>query len=277
VTSISLVGFVADGTGNPLVAALPAQSANLAGRHAIAVDATVKLLASGLFSTDPTLVRDAGNQFRNIPLRFSTPVTGVSLAALTVSIDGRPVPLRQARLQGNGASYTLLLPLSRTNQVGIYTLSLVPGVIRAVSNGAAAVDAVSLHWGFGRSIGMVPSAPTGVAPIQLIPSGRQTALVLGWQAPAGNGGGPVTHYVVEHRLAGTTRWIPLRSRIAAPATTATIPSVTPNRAYEFRVAAVNAAGIGAYAQSNPVNMLGLATIQAITPAAPTASRPSSRR
>jgi len=277
VTSIGLVGVVADGTGNPLVTTPPAQSTNLAGRHTIAVDARVKLLNSGLFGTEPTLVRDAGSQFRTIPLRFSTPVTGVSLAALTVSVDGRPVSLQQARLQGNAASYTLLLPLSRTNQVGIYTLSLVPGAIRAVSNGAAATETVSLHWGFGRSVGMVPSAPTGVTPTQLVPSGRQTALVLGWQAPAGNGGGPVTHYLVEHRLAGTTRWIPLRGRIAAPATTAIIPSVTPNRAYEFRVAAVNAAGIGAYAQSGPINLLGLATIQAITPATPPASRPSSRR
>lgn len=264
--------------GNPVDLTLPGGTSGLAARHQLVVDGAVKFTDAGMFSTTPNLVRDVGQQYRQIPIRFTTPVQGLSLNALMLSVDERPVSLATARLTGGGDSYLLQLPLSRVNPVGIYRLSLRPGSgIRAISNGAAATETVSLHWGFGRSVGMVPSAPTGVAPTQLVPSGRQTALVLGWQAPAGNGGGPVTHYLVEHRLAGTTRWIPLRGRIAAPATTAIIPSVTPNRAYEFRVAAVNAAGIGAYAQSGPINLLGLATIQAITPAAPTASRPSLRR
>lgn len=265
-------------SGNPLDLSLPTAESSLAGRHQIFVDAAVKFADSGVFSVNPLMVRDARSQFRQVPLWFTTPVHGVSLNTLSLTLNGQPLSLRGAKLRGTGGSYVLHLPITRVNPTGLYQLSVAPGSgIRAVSNGAAAAEAVSLHWGYGRSVGMVPSAPTGVALSHLIMSGRQPTAVLGWRAPAGNGGGPVTHYIVEYRLAGTARWIALRNRLPATATSGLIPNVTTSRSYEFRVAAVNAAGISAYAQSGPINLLELATIQPVTAARPMASRPSAPR
>ncbi len=180
-------------------------------------------------------------------------MTGVMLSRLIVSLDGKPISLRGAALNGRGANYELLLPVSRGNPAGLYAVALRPGGgVRAVANGALAETQTALHWGYRRSLGMVPDAPTSIAPRAVSQSGQRTVVTLGWSAPRGNGGGVVTGYEAQYRATGDGAWLAVRGPIPASGSpTATVSGMSLGREYEFRVAARNAAGLGAFAVSRP--------------------------
>ncbi|WIO46240.1 Fibronectin type-III domain-containing protein [Candidatus Southlakia epibionticum] len=85
----------------------------------------------------------------------------------------------------------------------------------------------------------VPDVPTNLATAPL-----DNAVRLTWTAPANNGGTPITDYVIQYSADGGITWSTY-SHIASTSTTVTIPFLTPTT-YTFRVAAVNAIGMGAY-------------------------------
>ena len=260
VVGVLVPAGLGNAVGNPLDSTLPPAASGLAARHAIIVDAGIKLVADGVFSTDPGMVFDAGSQYRRVPIRFSTPVTGVTAAAFALSLNGQPLSLAGAVLTGRSATYELRLPVSRVSPVGIYTLSIRPGSgIRAVANGAEASVLTALRWGYQRSVGMAPAAPPALAVEDVLRSELRTSVVLGWSVPAGNGGGEVTGYEVAYRLLGTSQWYDLRDPVALTATPrATISGVAAGGQYEFRVAARNAAGLGEFSVLAPFTVPVLA-------------------
>ncbi len=69
-----------------------------------------------------------------------------------------------------------------------------------------------------------------------------------WQAPADNGGSPITGYKVEHRVRGSGNWND--SGHSGTGTSSTITGLTNGTEYGFRVAAVNQVGTGP--SSDPV-------------------------
>ena len=92
-----------------------------------------------------------------VPIIFSTPVTGVKLAAFRLYLNGRSVSLRGASITGRGANYVLRLPSRATSAKGFYTVQILPTTgIQAISNGAAMSQTLELYWGNGRSIGITP-------------------------------------------------------------------------------------------------------------------------
>uniref|UniRef100_A0A1I8J9R7 non-specific serine/threonine protein kinase n=1 Tax=Macrostomum lignano TaxID=282301 RepID=A0A1I8J9R7_9PLAT len=66
---------------------------------------------------------------------------------------------------------------------------------------------------------------------------------LQWEPPIDDGGEPVTNYVVEKRLIGSTDWISVNSFVAL--TNATVRNLEEGQSYEFRVMAENCFGRGA--------------------------------
>jgi titin len=103
----------------------------------------------------------------------------------------------------------------------------------------------------------VPDAPTS-----LMGSAGDTQVALTWSAPTSDGGSAITDYVVELSADSGTNWSPF-SDGTSTATGATVTGLTNGTAYIFRVAAINAAGTGAYStDSGPVT-------PATTPDAPT--------
>jgi hypothetical protein len=72
-------------------------------------------------------------------------------------------------------------------------------------------------------------------------------VALTWTAPADRGGSPLTGYEVQYRAEGAATWSTWPTSGVAAA--ATVTGLDNSIRYEFRVAAVNAAGTGAFTAS----------------------------
>lgn len=70
---------------------------------------------------------------------------------------------------------------------------------------------------------------------------------LDWDSPSDDGGADVTAYVVEYRKKGAGSWTLFSSSVTR--SEATVTRLDENTNYEFRVAAVNAAGQGSYSST----------------------------
>ncbi|KAI8488689.1 Titin-like, partial [Branchiostoma belcheri] len=68
-------------------------------------------------------------------------------------------------------------------------------------------------------------------------------MCLTWPEPADNGGSPVTGYVIERKEMFSNRWVKL-NRAPVRKNEFTSTQLTEGKEYEFRVCAVNAAGVG---------------------------------
>jgi hypothetical protein len=110
------------------------------------------------FSTDAARIADKKIAVRMIPITFSNPVRGVTLANFRLFYNNRSVALTGAKLTGSGANYTLTLPVRATNLKGIYTVKILPNArIVATANGAIMTQNPQIFWGYGRSVGMTPT------------------------------------------------------------------------------------------------------------------------
>ena len=70
--------------------------------------------------------------------------------------------------------------------------------------------------------------------------------ILQWAAPVRDGGDAVTNYVIEYRETGTFKWTRANIGEKAPDARYKVTGLHRGREYEFRVAAANRAGIGAF-------------------------------
>ena len=110
---------------------------------------------------------------------------------------------------------------------------------------------------------VAPSAPTA-----LLAVGGVESAALTWTAPTLTGGSPITDYVVEYSVVGTSTWTTFADGTST-STTATVTGLTNGRTYQFRVRAVSAGGIGesSLTASAPVGVPGVPTNLAATPLA----------
>ncbi|GIY64293.1 twitchin [Caerostris darwini] len=75
------------------------------------------------------------------------------------------------------------------------------------------------------------------------------SITLSWQKPRDDGGSPVTGYILEKRDKGKDRWI-AACQTTIVDQTFRVTGLKENQEYEFRVAAVNAAGQGPFSSSS---------------------------
>jgi len=144
-------------TGNPLIdaagntltsTALPTGSGQLAAVKQLVIDASVSVTSPG-FSIDPNVIPNKGT-VTAVPITFSTPVTGVSLAAFRLYLNNRSLSLSGASVTGSGDSYTLRLPTTLTGTRGSYRLEILPTAgIAATINGALMKQTAQIFWSNG--------------------------------------------------------------------------------------------------------------------------------
>jgi hypothetical protein len=115
-------------------------------------------------------------------------------------------------------------------------------------NAAGSIVSVTLGDGGGlnEDAGLralfVPPPPTGLT----VTAGNASA-ILSWTAPTGViAQAPITDYREQYSTDGGTTWTTFTGAAASTATTATVTGLTNGQAVRFRVAAVNAVGVGAY-------------------------------
>jgi alpha-tubulin suppressor-like RCC1 family protein len=143
----------------------------------------------------------------------------------------------------NGAHWT-------TFADGVHAL---PGAtVTGLANGHAYLFRVAAHnakgtgaFGAARAAipRTVPSAPSGLKVV-----GGSKQFTLTWTAPA-NGGAPITDYVVQYSLNNGAVWSTLHQGVHAT-NSAVVTNVFTGVNYVFRVAAKNAAGVGAYSSKS---------------------------
>ena len=94
----------------------------------------------------------------------------------------------------------------------------------------------------------MPSAPVNPQ----VKDVERRAVTLKWFPPANDGGSPVTGYIVEYRVSGKFRWDVANHGDPVVDQRYTVRNLKDGESYEFRIAAVNKAGTGAFA---PVDMI----------------------
>jgi titin len=165
-----------------------------------------------------------------VPMSF-TPSTHTHDAAAIASgtIDAARLPANVASLNALTGGITIAGGANVTVSTASSTITIAAGGV-----GGSGEDSLL------RSI-FVPPAPTSLTAV----AGNASA-TLSWTAPTGViAQAPITDYREQYSTDGGTTWTTF-SAAASTATTATVTGLTNGQAVRFRVAAVNAVGVGAY-------------------------------
>lgn len=86
-----------------------------------------------------------------------------------------------------------------------------------------------------------PDAPTNVSGVV----GAGTSIDVSWDAPADDGGSPITGYRVERDAqTGPGGWIEVTADTGSSSTTFNDSTVSSGESYRYRISAINALGTG---------------------------------
>lgn len=89
-----------------------------------------------------------------------------------------------------------------------------------------------------------PDAPTGLT----LGTATSSTQPLTWSAPVSNGGAAITDYVIQSSPAGANTWTTFADGTSTTAS-ATVTGLSASTAYDYRVAAINSVGQGAYSST----------------------------
>jgi len=190
----------------------------------------------------------------------STSVVGSASTAFTVTANATATSAITLTPSDGGAGGTFS-PTSPTIAAGsasttfTYTAGSMGAKTVSVSNGSGLTGPASATL----TAITQPGAPTGLT----LGSATTSAQPLTWTAPASTGGSALTDYVVQYAPAGSGSWTTF-SDGTSTSTSATVTGLTGGTSYDYRVAAVNAAGTGTYSGT----ATGSTAAGASTPGAP---------
>jgi secreted trypsin-like serine protease len=191
---------------------------------------------SSSYPVGSVVYRGIGAAFDSTTMLCAGGATPTGLAVDTCQGDsGGPL------VGGNGASTRLVGIVSWGFGCAGYDngepIRLTPGVYTRLGE--------YLPWLAERGVGAdaeLPGAPTGVS---ASPTGTSTAR-LTWNAPAEDGGSPITGYRVQTSIGGG-EWTLLGDAEPLP-TEAEARELTPGATYQFRIAAMTNVGVGTYSE-----------------------------
>jgi hypothetical protein len=177
--------------------------------------------------------------------RSDVVVSGVSLLQATAGGQAWTIPGATVMRDGSALRVSMARPDSDPAG-GVVTLDIaVPGIDRVEVNGqlqctSVMPDGIRAFVSVGDTAENpceAPSAPRNIS--ALVDDGRADLL---WTAPLSDGGSAVTGYRLQLRSGGG-EWSDVAATVE---TNAKLTSLQNGTAYEFRVAAVNAAGLGGW-------------------------------
>lgn len=97
----------------------------------------------------------------------------------------------------------------------------------------------------------VPEAPArpNVTRVESSPVDAGAALLVVWSRPS-DAGAPIASYALERRRADETRWTRVAAELTSTALECTCAGLEFGRDYQFRIAAQNQAGVGAFSEAS---------------------------
>jgi titin len=189
--------------------------------------------------------------------------TPLSVPGAPGNVDGTPgnrsVGLSWLVPITNGGTSITRYIVQRSRDGGVSWTTLPRGTslspsqrVRYLENGREYLFRVAARNKVGRGPWSIPFSvrPRTVAsaPRAVVPAAGDSQVVLTWSVPQSNGGADITSYRVEHSTDGLT-WTPSGSTPDSSTLTFTVTGLTNDTPYRFRVAAVNAAGSGAFSSA----------------------------
>ncbi|MBU6240488.1 MAG: fibronectin type III domain-containing protein, partial [Acidobacteria bacterium] len=192
-----------------------------------------------------------------------------SPSGLTATAGNAQVSLSWTAPAGNGSAVqSYKVEMSANGGVSWTTIEAANAattyIATGLTNGTTYVFRVSATNAVGTgvygSLAAATPATVATAPTNLAIATGDGFVSLSWLAPVSNGGLPTTHYVVEQWNAGTSTWDQICGVTGEPSCTAALTRVvtglTNGVTHDFRVAAVNARGTGAYATQSAAASIG---------------------
>jgi hypothetical protein len=222
-----------------------------------------------LYATSARWTTDRASQWYSMgtgrwveaPFLVLPSVAPAAATSLTASAGNRQVSLQWTAPSSNGGTEVIDYVVQyRTTAQSTWTTfrdgmtSATSTTVTGLTNGTGylfRVAAVNSAGQGGFCTLQSPATPrtTADAPTKLTGTAGNGRVGLTWTAPTNNGGAPVLRYVVQYSDNGGNSWTTNPGSAFAARTSATVANLTNGREYLFRVAAVNAAGVGAF--SNP--------------------------
>ena len=135
--------------------------------------------------------------------------------------------------------------------IGIYCGTNSPGVVLSSSADGKLTfrfksDGSVTFFGWEATISCVPAPVVPSAPTALTATAGNALVVLRWTPPSDNGGAQITGYMLQYDTDMNFSSPPTTVSITRATTSYAVSGLTNDTPYYFRVAAVNAAGTGAY-------------------------------
>jgi hypothetical protein len=201
-----------------------------------------RMLNSTDVSSYTSTVRAKPFTFASAPVLTATPgIAQVTLTWVAPAANGSAISDYILHYRVTGATNWLTL----NDGISLNTSSVIIGL----TNGTSYDFEVAAANGAGTSafstaaIATPRRTPGAISGLVLTPAAG--GLTLAWVAPTDNGGAPITDYEVQYKEISSTLW----RTLVHPVTTATAHSIANLDGlsrYSVRIAAVNAAGIGAF-------------------------------
>ena len=202
-----------------------------------------------------------------------TPRTVPAAPVVTATPGTSQVTLNWSSPVNNGAAITDyvikyritgdLSWITKIDGVNTNTSYVVPNLLNATTYDFQVLAKNSAGDGVGSTVVTgkpftTPSAPTGISAVS-----GQGAVTVTWNVPSSDGGSSITDYSIQYKRLIDTSWI---DYLHAPSTstTFTLSSLLQLSQYSFRLAAVNAAGIGTFSAATSQSTLIVAPTITLT-------------
>ena len=169
--------------------------------------------------------------------------SGQATITFTAGSDGGSSILRyEYELNDSGSWLSAGVVASPVTVTGLTNGTTYSVKIRAVNAAGAGTESTSES--VTPQVDGLPTQPRSLA------AGTPTAttMPLTWSVPTSDGGESITDYVVQFKLSTASVWTTFADGVS-PSTGATVTGLTASTSYDFRVAAVNSVGQGAYTDS----------------------------
>ena len=230
-------------TGNNVTGMFYAADAAAVTTVTVSASATATIVASvqefsGVSQTAPLDVKVGATGTSTAPSSGASPTTSQAVELVVAGIGWN----QSTSISGQSSGYTVntshqSTPSSAVNNVqSAYLVTSATG-----AQTYAATLGASTFWGDALATFVVATAPS--APQNVGATAGNAQAGVSWQAPASNGGSPITSYTVTPYV-GSTAQTSLAVTVGGSTLSTTVTGLTNGTAYTFQVTATNATGTG---------------------------------